>query len=96
MGLSCKDRYYILDNYVIANQSADWCGNPLLFPGVFEKLHSTSNSMCYFLVAEQESNQRSQLKRALRAALPRAKSAPLKNLPGAHLVTSQHLNYLKL
>jgi len=23
--------------YVIANQSADWCGNPPVFPGTIEK-----------------------------------------------------------
>jgi len=44
---------------------------------------------CYFLVSEQESNQRNRLKRALKAALPRVTAAPLKNLPGAHLVTER-------
>ena len=39
---------------------------------------------CYFLVSEQESNQRSRLKEALKVALPRATAALLKNPPGAH------------
>ena len=66
---------------------------------------------CYFLVSEQESNQRSQLKEALNGLLSAAlratfggcalhapagaaaiRSALLKNLPGTHLASAQHLN----
>ena len=43
---------------------------------------------CYFLVAEQESNQRNRLKEALSVALPRAKDTLLKNPPVAHLVSA--------
>jgi len=50
----------------------------------------------YFLVSEQESNQRSRLKEALSVALPRAKAALLKNLPGAHSASSSLRNLLKV
>ena len=47
-----------------------------------------TKGLCYFLVSEQESNQRTQLKEALKAALPRVPAALLKNPPGTRYMGS--------
>ena len=52
----------------------------------------TTKGICYFLVAEQESNQRSQLKEALSRLLPQSKPPSLRIHPTRIAVSAQHLN----